>query len=66
MAKKNQESPNALSTLVDGYNKMYADPLEYANTTYASQVKSLGRPYGGSRDARTKAVKPWNIGDIPT
>lgn len=63
MAK--DKKSNILSDLVDGYNKMYADPLEYAKTTYANQIKSQGRPYGGNRDARTNAVKPWDKNDIP-
>ncbi len=58
--------PGQMGGMVDEYNKMYADPLAYANGTYQSNVKSQGRPYGGDRDARTKAVKPWNKMDIPT
>jgi len=54
-----------LQNLVDGYDNMMKDPKEYANTTYQSNIKSQGRPYGGPRDARTKANKPWNKNDIP-
>ena len=64
MAK--EKTSDVLSDLVDGYNKMYADPKEYAQTTYLANIKSQGRPYGGERDARTKAVKKWNKNDIPT
>lgn len=54
-----------LQNLVDGYDKMMADPKEYANTTYAAQIKSQGRPWGGPLDARTKANKSWGKNDIP-
>lgn len=54
-----------LDELVTKYNSMMDDPKEYANTTYKSQITSQGRPYGGDRDARTKANKPWNKNDIP-
>lgn len=61
-----EKKSNVLSDLVDGYNKMYTDPLEYANGTYQKNIDSLGRPYGGDLDARNKAQKPWNKKDIPT
>lgn len=64
MAKDTQKN-NVLSDLVDGYNKMYADPLEYAKTTYAAQIKSQGRRWGGSRDAINLSVKPWDKNSIP-
>ncbi len=54
-----------LQSLVDGYDKMMKDPKEYANSTYKSQITSQGRPWGGPRDARTKANKSWNKGDLP-
>lgn len=63
--KPNKPRQSAMDTLVNGYNSMMKDPLEYAKGTYQSQIRNLGRPYGGDRDARTKANKPWNKGDIP-
>lgn len=54
-----------LQELVDGYDKMMKDPKQYAETTYKSQINSLGRPWGGERDARTKANKKWDKSDIP-
>lgn len=54
-----------LDELVADYNSMMNDPKEYANTTYKSNIESQGRPWGGPRDARTKANKPWNKNDIP-
>lgn len=65
---KNSNKPSKechLDELVAKYNSMMNDPKEYANTTYKSQITSQGRPYGGSRDARTKANKKWSPGDIP-
>jgi hypothetical protein len=56
---------DVLSDLVAGYNKMMEDPKEYAQTTYAAQIKSQGRPYGGDRDARNRANKPWDKNDVP-
>jgi len=54
-----------LTKLVDGYNDMYRDPLQYAQTTYLANIKSQGRPWGGDRDARNLANKPWNKMDVP-
>lgn len=62
---KGPSKSSTLDSLVDGYNKMMNDPKEYAQTTYQSQINSLGRPYGGERDARNKANKSWNKSDIP-
>jgi hypothetical protein len=65
MAKQNAQRPSDMQNLVNGYNKMMEDPKQYANTTYLSQIKSQGRPWGGTRDARTKANKPWDKNGIP-
>ena len=64
MAKEKKQSGGALSDLVGGYNKMMEDPKQYAQTTYAAQIKEQGRT--SPRDARTKAQKPWNKNDIPS
>ena len=66
MAKDNKKSGCTLDTLVDGYNRMMDDPKEYANTTYKAQITSQGRPWGGERDARNRANKPWGKMDVPT
>lgn len=63
--KTNQPRQSAMDSLVSNYDKMMSDPKEYANTIYKSQINSLGRPYGGDRDARTKAVKKWDRNAIP-
>ena len=62
---KNNKPSGTMDDLVNGYNKMMEDPKEYANTTYAAQIKSQGRPWGGPLDARTKANKPWDKNAIP-
>jgi hypothetical protein len=54
-----------LQNLVDGYDKMMEDPKAYAEGTYQDNIRSQGRPWGGPRDARTKANKLWDRNDIP-
>lgn len=65
MANRNSERPSEMQGLVNGYNKMMEDPKEYANTIYLQQIRSQGRPFGGKRDARNKANKPWDKNGIP-
>lgn len=60
-----RDTHNCLSEMVAGYNDMYKDPLAYAKGTYESQIKSLGRRYGGTRDAIYKAQGPWDKNSIP-
>lgn len=63
--KSGKENKSNMASLVEGYTRMMNDPKEYAQTTYKAQITSQGRPYGGERDARNRANKPWNKNDIP-
>lgn len=65
MAKQNSQRPDDLQNMVDNYNKMMDSPIDYANTVYKRQIGGQGRPWGGTRDARTKANKPWDKNGIP-
>ncbi len=66
MAKKST-TECALGGMVDSYNSMYKDPKAYAESTYAAQLKSIGRAEGRNTKTSTldKTVKPWPLDHIP-
>lgn len=57
------DNSKPLGSMIDAYNKMWEDPKEYAQTTYAKQIKDLGRV--DPRSARYKTVIPQDKGKIP-
>lgn len=60
---QNVDNSKPLNDMVNEYNKMYADPKEYAQTTYQKQINDLGRV--DPRSARYKTVIPQDKGKIP-
>jgi len=67
MPEKNGTRPDHLQNMVNDYDRMMRDPKEYADSTYAQQIKNQGRAWGewNDRDATQKANKKWPKGHIP-
>lgn len=61
--QKKSDNASKLGDMVNNYNSMMHDPKKYADTTYAAQLKFIGR-----RDPKSSVFltqTPWSKNDIP-